>query len=352
VDTSGSETSAIKNYANRQTSIRQLVDISDSLESVRGNEMLSRTVFYLFGVFFLISVACEAQYRGDHIPGFAGLDSGSEPPPGLYVGNVVWVYPTNTVKANNGDNINLLGSITSVAPVILVDLVTNKRLFGGNIGVNTGFPFIEDRIQINSLSVNSGLAYTDMSVGGTLGWNLKRADVTAGYNLYIPTGSFTQGATDNSGLGMWGNEFTIGSTAYLDQKKLWNAAANFGFEFHSDKKGTNIHVGDMGTIEGGFGRTFYKKVSGPIPMIINVGAAGYTQFKITGDSGSDIPTVLMGFKDRAFALGPEFNIFIPKPRLTLLARYEPEFGVRNRTQGQTVVFSIVWVAKSLVKGQP
>jgi hypothetical protein len=311
--------------------------------------MLRLTVCCVLAVLLLISVTCEAQYRGDHIPGLAGLQSGTEPPPGLYVGNVLWIYPTDTVKANNGNNINLLGPITSFAPVIVVNLVTNKKLFGGNIDVNAGFPFIENRIQINSLAVNSGLAYTDMSVGGMLGWNLKRADVTAGYNLYIPTGSFTQGATDNSGLGMWGNEFTIGSTVYLDQKKLWNAAANFGFEFHTDKKGTNIHVGDMGTIEGGLGRTFYKKVKGPIPIIMNLGAAGYAQFKITGDSGSDIPPVSRGFKDRVFALGPEFNIFIPGPRLTFLARYESEFGARNRTQGQTIVFSVVWVAKSLVK---
>jgi len=83
-------------------------------------------------------------------------------------------------------------------------------------------------------------------------------------------------------------------------------------------------------------------------MIMNLGAAGYAHFKITGDSGSDIPPPLRGFKDRVFALGPEFNIFIPKPRLALLARYEPEFGARNRNQGQTFVFSIAWVAKSLV----
>jgi len=64
-------------------------------------------------------------------------------------------------------------------------------------------------------------------------------------------------------------------------------------------------------------------------MIMNLGVAGYAQFKITGDSGSDIPPPLRGFKDHVFAVGPEFNIFIPAPRLTLLARYEPEFGARN-----------------------
>jgi hypothetical protein len=85
---------------------------------------------------------------------------------------------------------------------------------------------------------------------------------------------------------------------------------------------------------------------------MNLGLAGYAQFKVTGDSGSDIPLALRGLKDRVFALGPEFNMFIPGPRLLLLARYEFEFGARNRTQGQTIVFSIVRVEKSLVKHQP
>jgi len=197
--------------------------------------------------------------------------------------------------------------------------------------------------------LNSGMAYTDMFAGVTLGWNLKRADITAGYNLYMPTGSYSPDSNENSGLGMGGNEFSLGSTFYLDQKKMWNAAATFSFEFNGTKNGTDIRPGNLGTVEGGFGRTFYKKVSGPIPMIMNLGAAGYAQWKITNDSGSQIPAALLGYKDRVFALGPEFNIYIPGPRLTLLARYEPEFGARVRTQGQTILFSLVWVAKSLLK---
>ena len=106
-------------------------------------------------------------------------------------------------------------------------------------------------------------AYTDMFLGASLGWSLKRADIIAGYNLYIPTGRFSSGGTDNTGLGMWGNEFTIGTTVYLDQKKLWNVAATFALEFHTDKSGTNINVGDMGTVQGGVGRTFTRKLVAP-----------------------------------------------------------------------------------------
>jgi hypothetical protein len=303
-------------------------------------------------VFLLAPVHTQAQYKGDDIPGFLGLSNGTQAPPGLYLGSLAWVYPTDTIKDNNGNSVTLPGSLTSTAEIILVNVVTNYKLFGSNIGASAGFPFIKNRIQLNSLNVNTGFAYTDMFIGATLGWHFKRADVTAGYNLYIPTGNFTQGGTDNTGLGMWGNELTIGSTVYLDQKKLWNAAGTFALEFNTDKKGTNIQVGDLGTVSWGVGRTFYKKVSGPIPMIMNLGAAGYAQFKVTGDSGSDIPPALRGFKDRVFAAGPEFNIYIPKPRLTFLVRYEPEFGARVRTQGQTVIVSIAWVAKSFEKQQP
>jgi len=87
----------------------------------------------------------------------------------------------------------------------------------------------------------------------------------------------------------------------------------------------------------GLGKTFYKKLSGPIPMIMNLGIAGYAQFKITGDSGSDIPPALRGLKDRVFALGPEFNVFIPGAA-TIVARtirariWRPQ---KKRTQGQT-----------------
>ena len=117
----------------------------------------------------------------------------------------------------------------------------------------SGCRLSKNRIQFNSLDLSTGFAYTDVFAGATLGWHFKRADLTAGYNLYIPTGRFSSGRTDNTGLGIWGNEFTLGSTVYLDQKKTWNAVANFGLEFHRDKSGTNIQVGDLGTIEGGLG---------------------------------------------------------------------------------------------------
>ncbi len=313
---------------------------------------LWRLVLWFCFIVTAFPVVSQAQYKADDIPGFLGLSNGTQPPPGFYFGSLAWVYPTDTVKDNNGNSVTLPGSLTSTAEIILVNVVTNYKILGANFGASVGVPFIKDRIQANSLDVSTSFAFTDMFAGVNLGWHLKRADVMAGYNLYIPSGNFAPGGNNNTGLGMWGNEFTIGSTVYLDQKRLWNLAGTFALEINTDKSGTNIQVGNLGTVSWGLGRTFYKKVSGPIPLIMNVGAVGYAQFKVTGDSGSDIPPALMGFKDRVFAAGPEFNIYVPKPRLTFLVRYEPEFGARIRTQGQTVIFSLAWVAKSFARHQP
>jgi hypothetical protein len=307
-----------------------------------------RFLFLTLAVLFA-AVSSQAQYKLDHVPGWVGLDSGSAPPPGVYVGNILYAYPTDTVKDNNGNSIPLPGSLTSWCDALLVQVVTPYKLLGADVGASLAFPWIQNKIQLDSLQVNSGWGYTDMFGGVTLGWHLKRADVTAGYNLYMPTGSYSPNSNSNTGLGMWGNEFTLGSTVFLDEKRLWHLAGTFAFEFNTTKSGTNIQPGNLGTVEGGLGRQFYKKTAGPVPIVMNLGAAYYAQFKITGDSGSDIPPALQGFKDHVFAIGPEFNIFFPGPRLILTARYEPEFAAQVHTQGQTAFFSIVWIAKPFTK---
>jgi hypothetical protein len=177
----------------------------------------------------LVAVVGQAQYKGDDIPGFLGLQSGTQAPPGLYVGNVVWVYPTDTIKDSNGNAVGQQrAQLTSTADVILVELVTNYKLLGANVGFQAALPWIKNRIQLNSLDVSTSFAFTDMFISPiVLGWKTKRADIMAGYNLYIPTGRFSAGGNNNTGLGMWGNEFFVGPTIYLDQKKLWSVAGTF-----------------------------------------------------------------------------------------------------------------------------
>src|SRR5277367_6525091 len=105
--------------------------------------------------FLLAAVNAEAQYKLDHIPGFVGLESGTQPPPGLYVGNLVYVYPTSTIKDNDGNSIHLPGSLTSTADAILATVVTSYKILGANIGASLAFPFIKNRIQSDTLNLST-----------------------------------------------------------------------------------------------------------------------------------------------------------------------------------------------------
>src|SRR5580693_9204770 len=116
-------------------------------------------MFLIVTALFVLATSAQAQYKGDDIPGFLGLSNGTQPPPGLYLGSLAWVYPTDTVKDNNGHSIALPGSLTSTAEIVLVSVVTNYKLFGGNVGASGGFPFIKNRIQTDSLDVSTSFAY-------------------------------------------------------------------------------------------------------------------------------------------------------------------------------------------------
>lgn len=293
-----------------------------------------------------------AQFKGHNITGDYGLESGTLPPPGIYITNLVWIYPTSTLKDKNGVDISSGGKITSFMEAPVFSYVSNFKLFGGEIGGMVVIPFLKNRIERNSLDAKSSMAISDIYIQPVkFGWHIKHADFTAWYGVFFPTGKFKPGGSNNSGLGMVSHELSAGSTIFFDKKKTWSFSALMSYELHEKKRHINIKVGDLVTVEGGFGKTFYKKVNNPLPMITNVGAVYYTQFKTTADSGRAIPPNLAGNKDRVFAIGPEFNIFVPQVRMTFAARYLPEFGARLRTQGQTIVISATFLAKSLIRNK-
>ena len=48
-------------------------------------------------------------------------------------------------------------------------------------------------------------------------------DAVAAFNMFIPTGRYTDGASDNTGLGMWGFEPMVGTTVFFDAKRQYHA---------------------------------------------------------------------------------------------------------------------------------
>ena len=96
--------------------------------------------------------------------------------------------------------------------------------------------------------------------------------------LFLPTGRGS--ATSHVGY-----EIDFGTTLYADAGKKWNVATMMYHDFNQRKTNEDITVGNILTLSGGAGRTSLKGTA-------NAGVASGAQWKITHDSGSDIPAIL------------------------------------------------------------
>ena len=169
--------------------------------------------------------------------------------------------------------------------------------------------------------------------------------MTVGFAIYLPTGRYTAGnpKLDNTGLGMWGFEPSIGTTVHLNRARTWNASTLASFEFNTDKRDTSQHVGRLLTLEGGIGR---KSLMGAA----NLGAVYYAQWKLADDTLTGLPALIVQDKNRATAVGPELTIPLAT-KSTLFGfftfRYEFEIYARTVTQGNALIMTAVFPFKPI-----
>src|SRR5215471_1399535 len=286
----------------------------------------SRLLPALAAALLVSAGTASAQLKGHYIPGFTGVGNGTQPPPGVSIALPIFVYPTDTVKDDNGDPLGAHPNITASFVGAGAGIVTNAKVLGAHYGVQIiPLAWMKSRIEGNSLDVPGSFGFTDIYFQPLwLGWETPRADYVAGWGFFTPTGKWALGGTDNAGLGMWSHDFQLGTTVHLDKKRQWSTSGLMTYEIHSEKRDTDLRVGHIITLEGGTGRAFYTPVQGsPIPRIITIGVAYYTQFKATADSGTAVQplnTALANDKDRVFGIGGEASVFLPKARLLLDAR--------------------------------
>jgi hypothetical protein len=202
-----------------------------------------------------------AQLLTQHVKGGVGLKAGSQPPPGGYVvAPLLYFYNTDTVKDRDGNTLPFTADLTSVFFGAGYSHVTTKKILGGLYGFTVVMPVgANNRIQGTEIDANPGAGLTDSAITPiSLGWHTRRADVLAGFSMYVPTGRYTDGASDNTGLGMWGFEPLVGTTVYLDAQRRYHAATEVSFDFQSKKEDSETKVGNQMNLEGGVGADFLK----------------------------------------------------------------------------------------------
>jgi hypothetical protein len=299
-------------------------------------------------LFLLVCFYGNAQLKGGHILGAMGLQSGTQTPENtlsVYVPG--YFYTASSLRNANGDKAIANPDIDMTITGAGASYVSNFKILGANYGASILVAFAANTIQGNNLNAKNSLAFTDMYVEPLqLGWHNKRADFIFSYQLYLPTGRFTAGASDNSGLGMFMNEFAAGTTLYFNDKKTFHFSALASYEINGEKKDTNIKTGDILSIEGGLGKTFYffnAEKTAP-KSFLNAGLIYYLQYKMTNDK-IPLPVigVVEGDKDHVGGLGAEVNYFHIGCSTSAGLRWIAEVNAVNRFQGNTFFLTLAHV---------
>jgi hypothetical protein len=286
----------------------------------------------------------RAQLNGFNIRGDTGSKAGTQAPEGIYVGGPFYWYGTDRINNSSGTQVNPVGSLDMFIGGPLFSWVTPAKILGANYSFTVVLPIANTALEIPVFRQNPSPGLSDMYVQPmNLGWHLPRTDITAGYGIYMPTGRYTAGANDNTGLGMWGHEFFIGSTVYLDQAKAWHAASTVSLEFHSQKRDSQAQVGNLMTLEGGFGRDFLKGAA-------SAGVAYYAQWKLSDDTLTGLPQLLIQGKNSTAAIGPELSLPIATKKTVFgffTFRYQWEFLAHTTTQGRGMNIQLVFPLKPI-----
>jgi hypothetical protein len=286
----------------------------------------------------------SAQYMGHNFHGDFGVNSGTQPPPGIFVAVPFGQWNADNIKNADGDPFlpnQFQGFDLRILPTAVV-AVTPRKLFGANYGVMAVVPFSTVWPERATQQVGEPeWGFNDLYVVPLyLGWHKPRATFVAGYGFFAPTGRYEAGATDNIGLGMWSHEIQGGTTVFLDPGKKISAATTAYVEMHSNKKDQDLKVGTLLTLEGGaaynvpkFGAAF--------------GVGYYLQNKLSDDTGADVPVVALRAANlyghnRLFGIGPDVTMGLFQRGATVGSfniRYLWDSAAKSSFEGGTL-----WIA--------
>jgi hypothetical protein len=285
---------------------------------------------------------CHAQLRGNHILGSNGLHAGTQSAPSVSFSVPFYWYDATKLINSKGEVINSFPNTTVFMTGINASIVTNIKILNANYGAGVLVSFMSNRIESDIMQSDIPFGFTDMYVQPVqLGWHIKKADFTAGYGVYVPTGKYKFGERDNSGLGMWGHEISGGATWYFNSKKTFNFSSLASYETHSYKKDTTMKTGDLFTAEGGIAKTFLKKIPhASKPMELNIGMIYYLQLKATDDELPPGSRVYSINKDHVYAGGIEGSAIFPRASTSISFRWLGELVARNRFQGSTFLITL------------
>jgi hypothetical protein len=257
----------------------------------------------------------------------------------------VYFYSADKVKDRNGETLPTNASLDGSFFGVGYSQVTHKKILGANYGFTVLFPAgANNRIQGTEIDANPGAGLTDSVLAPiSLGWHFKRADAITSYTIFVPTGRYEDGASNNTGLGMWGHEIGVGTTVYLTEDRKFHAATLATFNFQSKKEDSETKVGNQMNLEGGMGGDFMHGG-------LTAGLVYYATFKLTDDQIEGLPGILIRGKNKVFALGPEATLALAAKNTLfgfVKVNYFWEVYARTATQGGALSITATFLLRPI-----
>ncbi|NCF38452.1 MAG: hypothetical protein GWP56_19125 [Gammaproteobacteria bacterium] len=220
-----------------------------------------------FAILLLVLAnAVDAREPGHYVPGIANIRDFAVPPdPGFYYVQYNAFYSTDTYRDRNGDSVDSIGvgartidletdiDIYVINPQFM--WVTDREIWGGRYSFYVAPSIGKASIGAGASAINRDIEFDDDNngLGDTLlqplllGWSGAQHDLSLGFGLYLPTGEYDAGDSDNIGLGFWTAQLQFGGYYYLDETQASALMVVLTWETHGEKEDTNITPGDHAT---------------------------------------------------------------------------------------------------------
>lgn len=327
---------------------------------IRKIGLIAMTAIMLIGVF--ISHA-QAAALGHYYPAiFNNLDY-FVPEPGFYYAQYTPYYTTDTYHDKNGNkvssivinpgpgpgvtvNINPDVHMITLAPVLMWS--TPWNILGARYGAY---------IVPTMASANLSASLSNQTLGGTsanqanyawgdmffqpiwLDWSLKHWDFSVGEGFYAPVGRYTTTtvtvgpfsrtvpAGSNVGLGFWTNQVQPAVAWFPFDNKGTALTGALTWEVNSKMSGISLTPGQRISVN--WGASQFLPLTKDQSHLLQVGFAGYDQWQVTDDTGSQSDTI----RDQIHAVGGQIGLAIVPSNFQINFKYMHEYNAEDRFQG-------------------
>lgn len=184
----------------------------------------------------------------------------------------------------------------------------------------------------------------DASLTGLLNWTCNQHHVTAGMNIYAPTGSYDKDRVINLGRNYWSFDPTLAYT-WLDAKRGHEVSLTAGFMLNTENRATNYTSGNAFHLDFTLAQHFSKRFA--------LGLTGYAYRQVSDDRGplldranTILPGLglkgLGGFRGQAFGLGGavSYTASFGRRDVTFVLKGMTDLHRKNRMQSDALMFSV------------